>query len=48
MTASERYWFAAMRYGDQLVGEGQFCDADAYYLNAQAIAPLDSQAAERI
>ena len=46
MTASERYWFAAMRYADQLVGEGQFCDADAYYLSAQAIAPLDSQAAE--
>ena len=46
MSASERYWFAAMRYADQLVGEGQFCDADAYYVNAQAIAPLDSQAAE--
>ena len=46
MTASERYWFAAMRYADQLVGEGQFCDADSYYVIAQAIAPLDSQAAE--
>ena len=46
MTASERYWFASMRYADQLVGEGQFCDADAYYQSAQAIAPLDSQAAE--
>ena len=46
MTASERYWFAAMRYADQLVGEGQFCDAVSYYESAQAIAPLDSQAAE--
>src|SRR5215207_9575176 len=46
MRASERYWFAAMRYADQLVGEGQFCDADSYYVSAQVIAPLDSQAAE--
>jgi tetratricopeptide (TPR) repeat protein len=46
MTASERYWFAAMRYADQLVSEGQFCDADSYYVSAQAIAPLDSLATE--
>jgi len=46
MRASERYWFAAMRYADQLVGEGQFCDAVSYYESAQAIAPLDNQAAE--
>ncbi|HVF24318.1 MAG TPA: hypothetical protein VNA23_00425, partial [Anaerolineales bacterium] len=46
MTASERYWFAAMRYADQLVGEGQFCDAVSYYESAQALSPLDSQAAE--
>ena len=46
MTASERYWFASMRYADQLVGEEQFCDAVSYYESAQAIAPLDSQAAE--
>ena len=46
MTASERYWFASMRYADQLVGDEQFCDAVSYYERAQAIAPLDSQAAE--
>ena len=46
MTASERYWFASMRYADQLVGDEQFCDAVSYYESAQAIAPLDSQAAE--
>lgn len=46
MTASERYWFASMRYADQLVGEEQFCDAVSYYESAQAIAPLDSQATE--
>lgn len=46
MTASERYWFASMRYADQLVSDGQFCDANTYYESAQAIAPLDSQAAE--
>lgn len=46
MTASERYWFASMRYADQLVGEEQFCDAVSYYESAQGISPLDSQATE--
>ena len=46
MTASERFHFASMRYGDQLVAEGQYCDAVAQYQNAQAIAPLDGQAGD--
>ena len=44
MTASERYYFASMRYGDQLLGQGQYCDAVTQYENAQAIGPLDKQA----
>ena len=44
MTATERYRIASMRYGDQLVGEGQFCDAVTYYEAAQALAPLDKPA----
>ncbi len=44
MTATERYWFAAMRYGDELFANGQACDAVAQYENAQAIAQLDNDA----
>jgi hypothetical protein len=44
MTSSERYWFASMRYGDQLFEKNQFCDAVAQYTNAQTIAPLDKVA----
>jgi tetratricopeptide (TPR) repeat protein len=46
MTVSERIHIASMRYGDQLVEQGQFCDAVTQYQNAQAIATLDSAAAE--
>ena len=46
MTASERFWFASMRYGDELFGQSQFCDAVAQYENAQTIAALDNAAAE--
>ncbi len=45
MTATERYYIAAMRYGDQLVGEGNFCAAYAQYEAAQTIGPLDAEAA---
>ena len=45
MTASERFYFASMRYGDQMLSEGQYCDAVTQYQNAQAIAPLDGPAA---
>ena len=44
MTATERYWFASMRYGDELFKNGQSCDAVAQYENAQAIAQLDKDA----
>jgi tetratricopeptide (TPR) repeat protein len=46
MTATERYHFAAMRYADQLLGDGQACDAVSYYEAAQSIAPLDNLASE--
>jgi len=46
MTVSERIHFASMRYGDQLVKDGQYCDAVTQYNNATAIAPLDKQAQE--
>ena len=44
MTVSERFYFASMRYGDQLLEQGQACDAVGQYQNAQAIAALDEQA----
>src|ERR1051325_3194833 len=45
-TASERFRFASMRYGDELVEKEQFCDAVMQYQNAQAIAALDAAAQE--
>jgi len=45
-TASERFRFASMRYGDELVEKEQFCDAVTQYQNAQAIAALDAAAQE--
>lgn len=46
MTAAERFFFASMRYGDQLFGQGQFCEAVAQYENARDIGPLDRQASD--
>lgn len=46
MNASRRYWFSLMRYGDQLFGENQFCDAWQQYQAAQAINSLDQTAAK--
>jgi len=46
MTATERYFQASMRYGDQLVEDGNYCDAVGQYQNAQAIAALDATAQE--
>ena len=45
-TVSERFYMASMRYGDQLVEQGLFCDAVPQYQNAQAIGGLDAQAQE--
>ena len=47
MTASERYWFASMRYGDELFAQEKICEEEealVYYQNAQLIAPLDKTA----
>jgi len=46
MTSTERYYFASMRYGDQLLGAGNPCDAVTQYQNAQAIAALDKTASQ--
>jgi tetratricopeptide (TPR) repeat protein len=46
LTATERFYQASMRYADQLVEEGRYCDAVTHYDNAQAIAALDAQAQE--
>jgi hypothetical protein len=46
MTVSERIHYASMRYGDQLLEQGQYCDAVAQYEAAQTIAALDKQAQE--
>ena len=45
MTAAERYHSAAMRYGDQLFKQEQYCDALQWYQNAQAVGELDNEAA---
>ena len=47
MTASERYWFASMRYADELYAQGKLCEeneARVYYEGAQMIAALDKVA----
>ncbi len=44
MTASQRYYIASMRYGDELFQREQFCDAVVQYQNASAIAELDDAA----
>lgn len=44
MTASERYWYASMRYGDDLFAREQYCDALQQYQNAQAVTALDGTA----
>lgn len=45
MTATERYYIASMRYGDQLFAEGQYCAAYTQYQNAQTVGNLDATAA---
>jgi tetratricopeptide (TPR) repeat protein len=47
MTASERYWYASMRYGDELFAQGKICEENealVQYNNALRIAPLDKAA----
>lgn len=47
MTATERYRIAAMRYGDQLYAEENFCAAYDQYQAAQTAGQLDAEAAGR-
>lgn len=44
MTTAQRYWFASMRYGDELFAQNDFCGAVEQYQNAQTIAELDKTA----
>ena len=46
MTVSERLHIAYMRYADQLVEEGQYCEAVTNYDYALATGALDAQAQE--
>lgn len=39
MTAVERYRVASIRYGDQLMTQGLYCDAELQYRNALTIRP---------
>ncbi len=41
MNGSQRYYFASMRYGDELFEREQYCDAYEQYQNAAAINVLD-------
>ncbi len=45
MTASARYQFALMRYGDQLFADKNYCQAYTQYSTAQSIGALDQTAA---
>lgn len=47
MTATNRYWYAAMRYGDELFLKGRICEENealVQYQNAQTVAALDKTA----
>ena len=44
MTASQRFYIASMRYGDELFKREAFCDAVVQYQNAASIAELDDAA----
>lgn len=39
MTATERFRIASIRYADQLMTQGSYCDAETHYRNALAISP---------
>jgi tetratricopeptide (TPR) repeat protein len=45
-TVSQRIHYATMRYADQLVQQGLFCDAVSQYEHAQTLGGLDEQAQE--
>jgi len=45
MTASERYFQASVRYGDELLGLEQWCPAYEQYQNAQKVINLEGESA---
>ena len=47
MAASERYRIAAMRYGDELFAQQQYCEAAKQYQNSAALGALDVESAKR-
>jgi len=46
MTASQRYYNASMRYGDELFLKNDFCGAYEQYVNAMSMGNLDSVSAK--
>jgi tetratricopeptide (TPR) repeat protein len=46
MTDTQRFYYASMRYGDELFTDGNYCDANKQYQNAQAISNLDEIASK--
>jgi len=46
MTVTDRYRIASMRYGDELFGKKQYCDAVNQYGNAQKAGALDQAASQ--
>jgi len=47
MTATERYYVASMRYGDELFAQGKYCEEEealVYYNNAQTFGALNQVA----
>jgi len=45
MSASQRYYFASMRYGDELYKRLEFCGANEQYTNAAAFGALENASA---
>ncbi len=46
MTASQRFYIASMRYGDELFRQNKFCEAVQQYQTASTIGELDAEAAK--
>ncbi|MCJ7432339.1 MAG: hypothetical protein MUO77_02505 [Anaerolineales bacterium] len=46
MTDTQRFYYASMRYGDQLFDDGNACDAYKQYQNAQSVGNLDGVASK--
>jgi hypothetical protein len=46
MTGTQRYQFAAMRYGDDLFSQNSYCKADEMYQTASGLGKLDQTASK--